>query len=363
MKVGFFSPLPPARTGVADYSASLLRALRSSGAVELGEGDINLYHLGNNQLHREIYQRALEKPGVAVLHDAVLQHFFLGSFSEQQYVEEFVYNYGAWNEDQAHALWRGRARSASDPQYFRYPMLKRVAERSLALIVHNPAAAEVVKAHVPGVVIHEIPHLLELPELPDHREIENLRRKIGIREGTFLFGVFGHLRESKRLAAVLRAFHRARAEADIALLVAGDFVSRDLERGLEPLLGAEGIFRIGYTPERDFWLHAAVVDACINLRYPTAGETSGISIRLMGIGKPVLMSASAETSGFPDATCLRVDAGPAEEDLLMEFMVWLARFPQDARAIGERAAAHIREFHTPERVADMYWEVMRACYH
>ena len=363
MKVGFFSPLPPARTGVADYSASLLRALRSSGAVELGEGDINLYHLGNNQLHREIYQRALEKPGVAVLHDAVLQHFFLGSFSEQQYVEEFVYNYGAWNEDQAHELWRGRARSASDPQYFRYPMLKRVAERSLALIVHNPAAAEVVKAHVPGAAIHEIPHLLELPEVPGRREIENWRRKIGISERTFLFGVFGHLRESKRLAAVLRAFHRARAEADIALLVAGDFVSRDLERGLEPLLGAEGIFRIGYTPERDFWLHAAVVDACINLRYPTAGETSGISIRLMGIGKPVLMSASAETSGFPDATCLRVDAGPAEEDLLMEFMVWLARFPQDARAIGERAAAHIREFHTPERVADMYWEVMRACYH
>jgi glycosyltransferase involved in cell wall biosynthesis len=190
-----------------------------------------------------------------------------------------------------------------------------------------------------------------------------LRRKIGIREGTFLFGVFGHLRESKRLAAVLRAFHRACSQADIALLVAGDFVSRDLEKALEPLLGGEGIVRIGYTPERDFWLHAAAVDACINLRYPTAGETSGISIRLMGIGKPVLMSASAETSGFPDATCLRVDAGPAEEDLLMEFMVWLATFPQDARAIGERAAAHIREFHTPERVADMYWEVMRACYH
>jgi glycosyltransferase involved in cell wall biosynthesis len=363
LKVGFFSPLPPARTGVADYSASLFGALRSSGAVELGEGDINLYHLGNNQLHREIYQRALEKPGVAVLHDAVLQHFFLGSFSEQQYVAEFVYNYGAWNENQAHELWRGRARSASDPQYFRYPMLKRVAERSLALIVHNPAAAEIVKAHVPGAVIHEIPHLLELPEVPGRRAIEDLRRKIGIRERAFLFGVFGHLRESKRLAAVLRAFHRARAEADIALLVAGDFVSLDLERALEPLLGGEGIFRIGYTPERDFWLHSAAVDACINLRYPTAGETSGISIRLMGIGKPVLMSASAETSGFPDATCLRVDTGPSEEDLLVEFMVWLARFPQDARAIGERAGAYIREFHNPERVADMYWEVLRACYH
>jgi glycosyltransferase involved in cell wall biosynthesis len=363
VKVGFFSPLPPARTGVADYSASLLRALRVSGQVELGDGDINLYHLGNTQLHREIYQRALEKPGVAVLHDAVLQHFFLGSFSEQQYVAEFIYNYGAWSEDQARELWRGRARSSSDPQYFRYPLLKRVAERSLALIVHNPAASAIVKAHVAGARIYEIPHLLELPEPPCRQEIYKLRHKLGIGERTFLFGVFGHLRESKRLAAVLRAFHRARNAADIALLVAGDFVSRDLERSLEPLLGAEGIFRIGYTPEREFWLHAAATDACINLRYPAAGETSGITVRLMGIGKPVLMSASSETSSFPDSSCLRVDTGPAEEDLLMEFMVWLARFPQDARAIGERAAGHIREFHAPERVADMYWQVIRSCYH
>jgi glycosyltransferase involved in cell wall biosynthesis len=363
VKVGFFSPLPPARTGVADYSAALLRALRLSGVVEVGDGDINLYHLGNNQLHREIYRRALEEPGVIVLHDTVLQHFFLGSFSEQDYVAEFIYNYGAWSEDQARELWRRRARSAGDPQYFRYPMLKRVAERSLAVLVHNPAAAAAVRAHVPGAAIHEIPHLLEPPQLNCAQGIAGLRQKLGIGGQTFLFGVFGHLRESKRLAVVLRAFHRARAAADIALLVAGDFVSRDLERALEPQLRAKGIFRIGYTPERDFWLHAAATDACLNLRYPSAGETSGISIRLMGIAKPVVMSASLETSGFPDATCLRVDTGPPEEDMLVEFMVWLARFPEDARAIGERAAAHIRESHNPERVADMYWRVIRACYH
>ncbi len=364
MKVGFFSPLPPARTGVADYSASLLGALRSSGAVEVGEGDVNLYHLGNNQLHREIYRRAIEKPGIAVLHDAVLQHFFLGSFPEREYIAEFTYNYGTWSEDLARELWRGRSRSSSDPQYFRYPMLKRVAERSLAVIVHNPAAAAMVKEHVPGAAIHEIPHLLELPEPPADWEIAGVRRELGVGGRAFLFGVFGHLRESKRLAAVLRAFHRARGAADIALLVAGDFVSGDLERSLQPLLaGSDGIFRIGYTPERDFWLHAAAVDACINLRYPTAGETSGIGIRLMGIGKPVLMSEGCETSRFPEATCLRVDPGPPEEDLLVEYMLWLAKFPQDAHAIGDRAAAYIREFHTPERVADMYWQAMRACYH
>src|SRR4029077_11842764 len=80
MTAGYFAPLPPARTGVADYSATLLGALRQRGTVNVNasRADVFLYHLGNNQLHREIYRRALARPGVVVLHDAVLQHFFLG---------------------------------------------------------------------------------------------------------------------------------------------------------------------------------------------------------------------------------------------------------------------------------------------
>src|SRR5580704_16908515 len=99
MKVGFFSPLPPARTGVADYSAALLKALRKHVTVEVGAADcdVALYHIGNNRLHREIYQRAIEHPGVAVLHDAVLNHLFLGTFDAGAYVDEFVYNYGEWD--------------------------------------------------------------------------------------------------------------------------------------------------------------------------------------------------------------------------------------------------------------------------
>ena len=168
MKVGFFSPLPPARTGVADYSSALLRALSPFGEVVVNavDADVRLYHLGNNHLHREIYERALETPGVVVLHDAVLHHFFLGTLSESEYIAEFIYNYGGWNEDLARGLWQRRARSAADPVYFRYPMIKRIVERSLAVIVHNPGAASIVEKHVPGAIIHEIPHLLDPPPIP-----------------------------------------------------------------------------------------------------------------------------------------------------------------------------------------------------
>ena len=51
------------------------------------------------------------------------------------------------------------------------------------------------------------------------------------------------------------------------------------------------------------------MDACINLRYPLGGETSGIAIRLMGIGKPVLVTDGEEYARFPEDACLRIAGG------------------------------------------------------
>ena len=287
MTVGFYSPMPPARTGVADYAAALVAELRRHGRVKRtpDDCDVALYHLGNNALHAEIYRRALERPGVVTLHDAVLHHFLLGQLDEAGYIEEFVYNYGEWNRGLAGELWRGRATSATDSRYFRYALLRRVAERARAVVVHNPAAARAVKEHAPGARVVEIPHLFQAPAQPGEEEVARYRRRLGVEPGTFLFGVFGYLRESKRLPAVLEAFadvHRENPRT--ALLVAGEFVSTDLERAVEPLMGGAGVVRLRYLEEREFWLAAAAVDACINLRYPAAGETSGITIRLMGIG-------------------------------------------------------------------------------
>lgn len=366
MTAGFFSPLPPAPTGVAEYSAALLRAMRRHGEVHVNDPHAGalLYHIGNNQLHRAIYEQALRRPGVVVLHDALLHHFFLGAFTESAYAAEFVYNYGAWSSQQAHELWAHRGQSAADPEYFRYPMLRRICESAKAVVAHNPAAARLVREHARGAVIHEVPHLFDPPPPSDPVETERLRDRLGVTAGTTLFAVFGHLRESKRLESVLRAFAAVRCqEVSAALLVAGDFVSEDYERSITPLLAGPGITRIPALPEHEWWTHAHAADVCINLRYPSAGETSGIAIRLMGIGKPVILTAGEETQVFPEASCLRVDSGHCEVDMLAEFMVWMTRFPNDARAIGDLASRHIREHHDADRVARMYWQVLTEAAH
>ena len=367
MTVGFDSPLPPARTGVADYAAVLLKALRRRATVEIApkRADARLYHLGNNQLHRGIYQGALQRPGVVVLHDAVLQHFFLGSLSEREYIEEFVYNYGEWRRELAHELWLGRANSGFDQRYYAYPMLRRIAEVSRAIVVHNPAAARMVREHAPGARVVEIPHLFAPPPSLHVAEILKFRTTLGLSARSFLFGVFGFLRESKRIMSILRAFDAIHRELpQTALLLAGEFASRDLARAVEPLLkDRHGILRLGHLAEHEFWLAASASDACINLRYPAAGETSGIAVRLMGIGKAVLLTASEEASPVPETACLRIAHGVAETASLTEHSMLAASLPQTTREIGRRAADYVQSFHSLDRVADQYWETLCAYGH
>ncbi len=366
MIAGFHSPLPPARTGVADYSAALLRALQKFGDVRPNAQDagVHLYHIGNNQLHRAIYQQAIERPGVVVLHDAVLQHLFLGSSTETAYVDEFVYNYGEWHRDRGRQLWHERAASATDERYFRYPMLKRIAGRSRAVIVHNPGAADLVRQHDPQANVVTIPHFFDPPPAIDPVATLSFRRALGIPVYAYLFGVFGFLRESKRVFSVLETFVRLRqavpdeSKSKLALLVAGEFVSSDLARACAPLLATPGVYRAPYLSERDFWSAASTVDACINLRVPAAGETSGIAIRLMGIGKPVLLTEAQENSNFPAGSFFPVPPGVAETTALFDYMCILAQDRALSREIGRMAAEHIGREHALARISQMYWDAL-----
>ncbi|MEX2262039.1 MAG: glycosyltransferase [Bryobacteraceae bacterium] len=363
MRAGFFSPLPPARSGVADYSSALLGALRRFGPVEVGSSraDVALYHLGNNPLHRSIHAQALAHPGVVVLHDAVLQHFYLGALPREEYVEEFVYNYGGWHRGLAEEMWRRRAVSGSDAAFFRYPMLRRIAEASRAVIVHNPAAADLVRSHSAKTPVIEIPCLFR-PQAPlSESERLRFRQTLGLSPAAFLFGVFGYLRESKRLLPILRVFQKLRERGlRLELLVAGSFVSTDLARAALPLMAQPGVRHIGHLPADVFRKCEAAVDACINLRYPAAGETSAVSIQLMGAGRPVLLTAGAENERYPETGCIRVDSGIAESELLAHYMHWLASFRDAGPEIGRRAAEHIRRHHDLNLAAERYWNVLCA---
>src|SRR5262249_35757278 len=88
MRVAFYSPLPPERTGIADYSALLLPPLAERSEVAVAgrarrrrfpEAEVALYHVGNNpDYHGWIVDVLRRRPGVVVLHDFVLHHLVAG---------------------------------------------------------------------------------------------------------------------------------------------------------------------------------------------------------------------------------------------------------------------------------------------
>ena len=86
MRVAYYSPLPPDRSGIADYSALLLPELERRVEVVVArrgkrapKADVGLYHVGNDpQAHAWIVEALRRRPGVVVLHEHVLHHLVAG---------------------------------------------------------------------------------------------------------------------------------------------------------------------------------------------------------------------------------------------------------------------------------------------
>ena len=356
VKLGYHAPAPGSRSGVADYAERLRLELSRFFEVERGaaEADVHLYHLGNNKLHTEIYQLAMARPGIVVLHDAVLHHFFLGARDREGYLAEWEANYGRFTRDLGEELWRDRAKSAVDPRYFQYGMIRPIMERSERVIVHNPGAAAMAREHgARSVVI--IPHYVE-PELPpDAFDISRFRQRLSVPPGTILFGIFGYLREPKRIAQCLSAFRRLHSiRPNTALLLAGEIVSPDLAR----LIGAEtefaGILRLNHMTGEDLRLATSSVDCCLNLRYPAAGETSGISTRVMASGVATIVTDSAENRLLPDGAVLKVSPGPAEAHELFLHMLMVTDHSDIRKSIAVCGREYVRTAHALDLVVEQY---------
>ena len=325
--------------------------------------DVALYHMGNSGLHGSIYEAALAKPGVVVLHDALLHHFALGWFSRKDYVNEFVYNYGEWSRDRAEELWSQRRVSAGDPRYFRHALLRRLVERSLSVIVHNPAAARMAREAVPtgngSVPIHEIPHFIETPtEIPQDERL-SIRSELGVAKSEVLISCLGYLRPAKRVRTLLDATELL--SASYRLLLAGEFSTPEYEESLSPRMESERVIRLPHLEESKFEQLLCATDIGVNLRFPSAGETSGLVMRMMAHGTPVVVTRNEENSGFPDDAVIRIDPGEPETEMLACYLQWLAEDSGARRHYGGNGRAYVTGSHALEAVARHYTTVLETC--
>jgi glycosyltransferase involved in cell wall biosynthesis len=319
MKVAMYTPLPPARTGVAHYASMLIPALREH--VELDVNPVTpqprnpaIYQLGNNPHHEHAYREAMRNPGVVVLHDVVLHHLIvemtLARGDAEGYVEAMRANHGEMG-----AAWaRGRIIGLHDElANFLLPASIEVANRSRAVIVHNHYAADRLRSLGVTTPIHVVPHPYRSSVLGPRSSVKNT------------IGFFGFLTSAKRAEVVLEAFRIARSRnPKLRLIVVGEAAPNiTVPRG-------EGIVVAGYVSDEEFDDYYAAVDRLVNLRYPSAGETSGTLIRAFDAGKPVAVSDYAQFAELPDDCVTKIPFGDDEIPLLADF--FLRDLPSPAAA-------------------------------
>jgi Glycosyltransferase len=340
VKATLFSPMPPTRTGVAHYASMLLPALRERiDVVTISEPlsdnrqpttDTRVYFLGNNPHHAWIYEEAMRVPGVIVLHDLVLHHLIVEMTLARGDVDGYVAALFA-NHGEAGAAWaRGRAAGLhSEMGNFLMPASVDVANRSRAVIVHNHYAAGRLRSFGVATPIHVVPHPFE-PQPSARGRRDAVRAQHGFAADDRVIGLFGFLTSAKRADVVLAAFGQARArEGRLRLLVVGEpapNVDVDALRG-------DGITFTGYVPDDEFAAYFAAVDRLVNLRYPSAGETSGTLIRAFESGKPVAVSDYAQFAELPDECVVKVPFGDSEVASLVDFLVSDLGDPANAQAV------------------------------
>jgi glycosyltransferase involved in cell wall biosynthesis len=358
MKVAYYSPMAPSRSGIADYSALLLPALheRIEKLVVVRPGrrapaaDVALYHVGNDpDSHGWIVDALRKRPGVVVLHELVLHHLIagitIGRGDGRGYLDAMERDGGVASrllglgvlDNLLPLLWE------TEPE--RFPLTGTLLDLAHGLIVHSRYVEEGARADGYAGRLWRVPH----PAWP----VEGIAAATDV-AGDPLVGCFGYLNVNKRIPQVLEAFALLRRRRPGArLLLVGAAAERfELGRRFERLgLGGDDLIREDYVPEDRLWSLMAACDVLANLRSPTMGETSGAVIRGLSLGKAMLVSDVGWFSELPDGVALRV---PVDEHEVGTIAAALELAADRKAELGEAARAYVRREHDLDRVADAY---------
>jgi glycosyltransferase involved in cell wall biosynthesis/SAM-dependent methyltransferase len=362
--------MPPSKSGIADYSVALLSELERLAAVTVIDSpekpydpeqfDIDIYQIGNNPFHTFVYEAALCRPGVLVMHESNLHHL----------IADYTIRRGNWDAYMAEVVLNGTPRDVEfsqrvralevGPDYEGIKMTKRILGAAKGVIVHSQFMMDEMRDGGYAGPIARIPHGSWIPEA-DRLE---WRTKLGLKASTPLIGAFGFIKPYKRIAESLRAVRRlVRMTPEVRMILVGEphpeFPVHELIRSLDL---EDYVHVLGFTPIEHFTGYISACDIILNLRYPTVGESSGSMLRALGLGKAVLVSDVGSFREFPDSVCLKVPVGPGEEDLIYEYLNLLVSRPALARTLGESAKAWVTRECNWAHVAAQYAKFLEAVY-
>ncbi|WP_426177097.1 glycosyltransferase [Massilia sp. TWR1-2-2] len=387
-RLAYVSPLPPERSGIADYSAELVPELARYYDIDLvvsqpavGDAWIEanlplrsvewfdehahhydrvLYHFGNSPMHQHMFGLLERHPGIVVLHD-----FYLGNIVH--HLEHTGYVPGAFQQalyySHGFAALADQRKTGINASVWKYPCNKALLDQASGVIVHARYPAELAERWYGHASVRKWRTLPLLRARHAGAGREAARAALTIAADEFVVCSFGLLGPTKRNDALLAAWLASplAQDPDCRLVFVGapdpGAYGRDFARQLEKAQCARPVEVTGFVSADAYrnWLAAA--DAGVQLRMQSRGETSAAVLDCLLYGVPAIANAHGSSAELPDDVLLKLP----DDFAIAELADALVRLRGDGAlraALSARAGAFIDREHSPAQVGRQYVEAI-----
>lgn len=376
-RLAFVSPLPPERSGIADYSAELLPELAKYYEIDVvlaqpetgvpgnfvqrsvewfdthsGQFDRILYHFGNSTFHQHMFDLLERHPGVVVLHDfflsGVIDHAEAGSRYPNNFCRTLYQAHGYQALSDEREL--GRAEST-----YRYPCNKAVLDQASGVIVHSTHSIDLAARWYGTAAAsgwHQIPLMRALPGDIDKAAA---RKSLGIGADDFLVCSFGMLSPTKCSEQIVAAWIDSALHANprCHLVFVGD-KAQLFGAALARHIASHPRIRItGYASEPLYRSYLAAADAAVQLRTRSRGETSAAVLDCLAYRLPAIINAHGSAAEVPADVCVRLD-DDFTQAAISAAMEQLHQQGSLRVRLSAAAGAYMSAGHHPARIGALY---------
>ncbi len=391
LKMAFFSPLPPNRSGIADYSAELLPELARYYDIELIviDNDINdqwlqanfplrsidwfkahagrydrlLYQFGNSQFHAHMFELIKAYPGVMVLHDfflsGVLGHMQTSNFAEHAFTRALYLSHG-------YPAVINYSRQGLEAAIYQYPANIEPLNTAVGVIVHSDFSRQLARRWYGE---HFDRHWQKIAMLRNAQlsSAESARQRLGIDADAFIVCSFGFLGKTKLNQQLLEAWLASPLASDNSahLIFVGENAPGDYAhtfnktRQLSTIAGQIKV--TGYCSAQVYsdWLAAA--DAAVQLRTLTRGETSAAILDCIVNGIPLICNNHGSAQEIPDTVAIKLPDA-FEQQQLISALTELFNSKAQRRQLGTQSRRYAQAIHAPCKVGHDYYKTVEHFY-
>ncbi len=384
-KLAYISPLPPEKSGIADYSAELLPELARYYEIEVIVAQENisdpwinancpirsvawfeahayqydriLYHFGNSPYHQHMFSLLERFPGVVALHDFYLGHIVAAM--EMQNASPYCWTRELYHAH-GYAAVQERFKSADLSEIvFRYPCNLSVLQQAHGVIVHSSFTRRLADQWY-GDRWSEDWGQVNMPRVkPGEGDRRLSRQLLGIPDDTFLICSFGMLGQIKQNHRLLNAWlNSAIAQNSNTLLVfvgenPGGEYGKSIAEAIERSGLSEQVKVTGWTDMSTFRHYLRAADVAVQLRSSSRGETSAAALDCLNYGLPTVVNASGSMAELPQDAVWMVPEEFTDADLTYALET-LWQNPEKRQALSHAAERLIHTLHKPEECASQY---------